>query len=283
MRRLEEVQTLNDATLAFIGGGNMAKALIGGLLSRGWSASSIAVADTAVEQREELHSRFPGITVVADSESAIRDRSTWVLAVKPQQLREVALSLSPACRSSRPLVISVAAGIRAGAIRSWLGGTVPVVRSMPNRPALVGAGITGLYGAPDVSAGERERAERVLQSVGATVWVEDEPLIDVVTAVSGSGPAYVFLMIELLEAAGIAEGLDRDTARRLAVETAYGASLMARNLPDSPATLREQVTSKGGTTEAALAVLRSADVAAIYARAVHAARLRAGELADQFG
>ncbi len=274
---------MNDVTLAFIGGGNMARALIGGLLTRGWSAGSMTVADTEASQREQIRSLFPGVTVVADGAAAVRDRNTWVLAVKPQQLKEVALSLSPACRGARPLVISVAAGIRAGAIRSWLGGAVPVVRSMPNRPALMGAGVTGLYGAPDVSPVERERAERVLQAVGATVWVDDESLIDVVTAVSGSGPAYVFLMIELLEAAGIAEGLDHVTARKLAVETAYGASLMARDLPDPPSALREQVTSKGGTTEAALAVLRDADLAGIYARAVRAARLRATELADQFG
>lgn len=274
---------MNDVTLAFIGGGNMARALIGGLLARGWSTDCMTVADTDANQREEICRIFPGVAVVADGALAVRDRDTWVLAVKPQQLEEVALSLSSACRGARPLVISVAAGIRAGTIRAWLGGTVPVVRSMPNRPALVGAGVTGLYGAADVTPVERERAERVLQSVGATVWVEDESLIDVVTAVSGSGPAYVFLMIELLEAAGVGEGLDRVTARRLAVETAYGASLMARNLPDPPATLREQVTSKGGTTEAALAVLRDADLAAIYARAVHAARVRAAELADQFG
>lgn len=274
---------MSDATLAFIGGGNMAKALVGGLLARGTPATDISVSDPMPAQRDELARIFPGITVVADNDLAAGRAGTWVLAVKPQQMRDVARGLAATAAAQRPLVISVAAGIRCESLKRWLGGGATVVRGMPNRPALQGAGATGLFAAADVSAVARQRAEAVMGAVGATVWVGDEGLIDAVTAVSGSGPAYVFLLIELMEAAGVAEGLDAATARRLAIETAYGASLMARTMPESPAQLREQVTSKGGTTEAALAVLRAAGLDAIVARAIHAARQRSAELAAQFG
>lgn len=272
-----------ETTLAFIGGGNMAKALIGGLLARGWSAGGISVGEPDANQRSELSRLFPGIGVEAENAAAIRNRSTWILAVKPQQLREVVAALVASSSTLPSLVISVAAGIPAHAIRHWLGNNVPVVRSMPNRPALVGAGVTGLFGSPDISPRERDRAEAILQAVGATVWVRDETQIDAVTAVSGSGPAYFFLLIELLESAAIAEGLEPATARILAIETAYGASLMARRMQDSAATLREQVTSRGGTTEAALAVLRDADLGGTFFKAIHAARVRSAELADQYG
>jgi pyrroline-5-carboxylate reductase len=274
---------MSDAALAFIGGGNMAKALVGGLLARGTPAGDIVVSDPVPEQRAELARLFPGIVVVADNEYAAWRARSWVLAVKPQQMRDVARGLATVAAEQRPLVISVAAGIRCESLARWLGGSATVVRSMPNRPALQGAGATGLFAATDVDATARRRAEAVMAAVGATVWVEDETLIDAVTAVSGSGPAYVFLLIELMEAAGVAEGLDAVTARRLAIETAYGASLMARTMAETPAVLRAQVTSKGGTTEAALAVLRDAGLDAIVARAIHAARRRSAELAAQFG
>jgi len=273
----------DESTLAFIGGGNMARALIGGLLERGWHAGAISVGDPDSHQRSELVRLFPGVRVEADNAVATRDRSTWILAVKPQQLRDVVATLMANSRTRPSLVISVAAGIPTDAIRYWLGGSVPVVRSMPNRPALLGAGVTGLFAGADVSSCARDRAEGILQAVGATVWVRDESQIDAVTAVSGSGPAYFFLLIELLESAAIAEGLDPETARTLATETAYGASLMARRMQDSAATLREQVTSRGGTTEAALAVLRDADLARTFSKAVHAARIRSAELASQYG
>ena len=261
----------------------MARALIGGLLARGWQAGDITVADPVPAQREELARLFPGVVVVADNSAAVQGRQTWVLAVKPQHLREVALALAPACGVPPPLLISVAAGIPSSAIARWFGGTAPVVRSMPNRPALLGAGISGLFAGPDVCPSEQNRAERILQAVGATVWVADETQLDAVTAVSGSGPAYVFLLIEMMEAAGIAEGLDHAAARTLAIETVYGAGLMARGSSDAPATLREQVTSKGGTTEAALAVLRAAGVRQIFASAIHAARAPSAHPAQQFG
>jgi len=272
-----------ESALAFIGGGNMARALIGGLLARGWPAGGISVGEPDASQRSELTRLFPGLTVEADNAAATRNRTTWILAVKPQQLREVVSALVARSHTRPSLVISVAAGIPSEAICRWLGGNVPVVRSMPNRPALLGAGVTGLFGSAEVSADDRDRAEAILRAVGATVWVRDESQIDAVTAVSGSGPAYFFLLIELLESAAIAEGLEPATARTLAIETAYGASLMAHRMHDSAATLREQVTSPGGTTEAALSILRDADLAGTFFKAVHAARVRSAELADQYG
>jgi pyrroline-5-carboxylate reductase len=274
---------MSDSALAFIGGGNMAKALIGGLLARGYPPDRITVSDLSSAQRAELQHDFPGVGVVDDNLAAARNGDTWVLAVKPQSMREVAIGLAPALTLRQPLVISVAAGIRVDSLARWLGGGAPVVRAMPNRPALQGVGVTGLFASATVGAAARTRAENILRAVGATVWVTDEAAMDAVTAVSGSGPAYVFLLIELMEAAGISEGLDPATAHTLAVETAYGASLMARDMPDAPAVLREQVTSKGGTTEAALKVMRAAGLDGIVLRAIHAARTRSAELAAQFG
>jgi pyrroline-5-carboxylate reductase len=270
-------------TLAFIGGGNMAKALIGGLLARGWNASGIRVADPMEVQRAELSRDFPGIAVHASNAEAAAGAGTWVLAVKPQQLKDVATGLGVLAQSESPLVVSVAAGIRASDLARWLGPGVPVIRTMPNRPALLGCGVTGLYAAHEVAAPHRARATEILAAVGSCVWVDDESLMDAVTAVSGSGPAYVFLLIEMLEAAARAEGLPDATARQLAVETVHGASRMAREVDLAPAVLREQVTSKGGTTEAALAVLEGAGLRAIFGRAVNAARRRSAELAEQFG
>ncbi|MBP6513952.1 MAG: pyrroline-5-carboxylate reductase [Steroidobacteraceae bacterium] len=270
-------------TLAFIGGGHMARALIGGLLARGWAATSIRVSDPSAAQRESLAAAFPGIACFADNEAAAAGAGTWVLAVKPQHMREAATGLAQAVRAPAPLVVSVAAGIRVADLARWLGPGVAIVRCMPNRPALLGCGCTGLYADAAVRNGHRARAERVLAAVGSCVWVEEESQIDAVTAVSGSGPAYFFLLMELLEEAALAEGLPAATARALAIETAYGAARMAREADDTPAILREQVTSRGGTTEAALAVFRDAGLRDIVLRAVGAARRRSAELARQFG
>ena len=180
-------------------------------------------------------------------------------------------------------MLSIAAGIRAADIRRWLGGDLGIVRAMPNRPALIGAGISALYAAPDVADAARTLATRLIEAVGSVVWVGIESHLDAVTAVSGSGPAYFFLLIEMLEAAAIAEGLPASVARRLAIDTAAGAAALAQASPDDPATLREQVTSQGGTTAAALAVLEAGDVRGIVARAVAAAARRARELADDYG
>jgi len=206
-----------------------------------------------------------------------------ILAVKPQQMRSVALGLAPALSASPPLVISVAAGIPHAALARWFGPRVPVIRTMPNRPALNGFGATGLYAPASVGAANRALAEMILAAVSATVWVEHESQMDTVTALSGSGPAYFFLFMEALEAAAHERGLPKDVAHQLTLETAVGAAQMARHSAESLATLREQVTSKGGTTAAALAVLDGAGLRAIVAHAVAAADRRSAELAAEYG
>jgi pyrroline-5-carboxylate reductase len=269
--------------IALIGGGQMARALIGGWVARGAPASSIAVADPVAAQREWLAAAHPRVRLCAENEAAVRDAGVWVLAVKPQFLEAAVRPLGALAARERPLVISIAAGVRAGDIGRWLGGATDVVRAMPNRPALIGAGVSALYAGAGVGAGPRALATRLIEAVGSAVWVEHEAQLDAVTAVSGSGPAYFFLLIELLEAAAIAEGLDAAVARRLAIDTAAGAAALAQNSGDDPPTLRQQVTSKGGTTAAALAVFDAADLRGIVARAVAAAARRAREMAEEFG
>jgi pyrroline-5-carboxylate reductase len=273
----------NSSDIALIGGGHMARALIGGWLGRDVPAARLRAADPSADARAAAERDFPGLRAFERNTDAAAGAGVWILAVKPQVLREVTLGLAPLAARERPLVISVAAGIRAADLQRWLGPGVPVIRTMPNRPALVGAGVTALYAAPGVDAAQRELAGALLDAVGATVWVDDEAQLDAVTAVSGSGPAYFFLLIELLEDAARREGLPADVAHRLAVETAYGAARMARESRDAAATLRVQVTSKGGTTAAALAVLESAGLRDIVCRAVAAATQRSRELAADFG
>jgi pyrroline-5-carboxylate reductase len=270
-----------DTTIAFIGGGNMARSLIGGLLARGWRAEQIAVADPLPAQLDSLRAQF-AVRVTGDNTAAARDADIVVLAVKPQEMRRAADGIRASLAAKRPLLISVAAGIRASDIQRWLPG-IPVVRAMPNRPALQGCGMTGLYATADVSSERRTQAEQILGAVGATLWLEREQHMDIVTAVSASGPAYFFLLIEMLEHAGIAQGLSADVSRKLAVETAYGSGAMARAAGEPPAVLREQVTSKCGTTAAALQVLEERRVRAAFDAAVAAATRRAAELADEFG
>lgn len=267
--------------IAFIGGGNMARSLIGGLLARGWSTQQIVVADPMPAQIEALRTQL-GVRVIDDNAVAAREADIIVLAVKPQEMRRAAIGIREAIAVRRPLLISVAAGIRASDIQRWLPG-VPIVRSMPNRPALQGCGMTGLYATADVSTERRAQAEQILGAVGATLWLEREQHMDIVTAVSASGPAYFFLLIEMLEQAGTAQGLSPELSRRLAIETAYGSGTMARAASESPAELRQQVTSKGGTTEAALQVLEERRVREAFDAAVAAATLRAAQLADEFG
>lgn len=267
-------------TLCFIGGGNMARSLIGGLIARGRDPKRMTVADPMQGQLDSLHQQF-GVNGTMNNAEAASGADVIVLAVKPQEMRNVATVLASALKQ-RPLVISVAAGIRAADIQRWSGGA-PVVRCMPNRPALQGCGMTGLFATTDVSAEHRRIAADLLSAVGRTLWVEREAQMDVVTAVSGSGPAYFFLLIEMLEEAGIALGLPADVSRQLAVETAYGSGRMAQESPESPAVLRQQVTSPGGTTDAALRVLETENVRAIFAAAIAAAARRSAELAAEFG
>jgi pyrroline-5-carboxylate reductase len=272
----------NIRKLAFIGGGNMATALIGGLAKRGLRGDRVVVADPSAGQLQQLVGQY-GVGIAADNASAVAGAEVVVLAVKPQQMRGVALGLAPALMAARPLVISVAAGIPHAALARWFGPMIAVVRTMPNRPALNGFGATGLYAPASVGAAHRALAESIMAAVSATVWVEHESQMDTVTALSGSGPAYFFLFMEALEAAAHERGLPRDIAHRLTLETAFGAAQMARQSADSLAVLREQVTSKGGTTAAALAVLDAAGLRAIVAHAVAAADRRSAELAAEFG
>jgi pyrroline-5-carboxylate reductase len=267
--------------LAFIGGGNMAGALIGGLTKKGIAGKQMVVADPSPEQLQRL-SRDYGIIATADNAEAVRGAEVVIVAVKPQQMRSVALALAGPLSATRPLVLSVAAGIPHAALSRWLGGNVPVVRTMPNRPALNGFGATGLFAPPSVGAAHRALAESIMAAVSATVWVDHESQMDTVTALSGSGPAYFFLFMEALEAAARERGLPADVAHQLTLETAFGAAQMARQSTDSLATLREQVTSKGGTTAAALAVLDAAGLRAIVGHAVAAADRRSAELAAEF-
>lgn len=272
----------NFRKLAFIGGGNMAAALIGGLIKRGVPSSHIAVSDPSEERQRALSREF-GVSATADNALTAADAEVILLAVKPQQMRAVATGLAPHLGRSPPLVISVAAGIPHAALSRWFGPQVPVVRTMPNRPALNGFGATGLYAPASVGAAYRALAETIMSAVSATIWVEHESQMDTVTALSGSGPAYFFLFMEALEAAAHERGLPREIAHRLTLETAFGAAQMARQSTESLAVLREQVTSKGGTTAAALEVLDAAGLRAIVAHAVAAADRRSAELAAEYG
>jgi pyrroline-5-carboxylate reductase len=268
--------------LAFIGGGNMAAALIGGLIKRGLPGERIIVADPSSDQLQLLVRSY-GVKGAADNASAVSHAEVVVLAVKPQQMRSVALGLSPHLTASKPLVMSVAAGIPHAALARWFGPQIAVVRTMPNRPALNGFGATGLYAPASVGAANRALAESIMAAVSATVWVEHESQMDTVTALSGSGPAYFFLFMEALEAAAHERGLPNEIAHKLTLETAFGAAQMARQSGESLASLRDQVTSKGGTTAAALEVLDAAGLRAIVAHAVAAADRRSAELAAEFG
>lgn len=270
--------SLSTIRLSFIGGGNIARSLISGLIERGMTPDQITVADPIASQLEALKQHY-GVLVANDNVSAARAADVVVLAVKPQELRNVVTGIRPSLSDRRPLLISVAAGIRASDIQSW--GGVPVVRCMPNRPALQGCGMTGLFATADVSGERRTLAEKILGAVGATLWLEREADMDTVTAISGSGPAYFFLLIEILEQTGISLGLPADVSRKLAVETAYGSGSMARDADVPAATLREQVTSKGGTTQAALEHLEAHGVRAIFADAIAAAARRSAQLADE--
>ena len=269
--------------LAFIGGGQMSRALIGGLAAGPLPRPAMWVSDPGATQRDELAAAFPDLNVSADNTEVASAGTVWVLAVKPQQMAGVARQLAPLAARTRPLVISVAAGIRSADLQRWLGAGADIVRAMPNRPALVGAGVTALYAGPAVSRERCALAEAILGAVGSIAWVGSDAQIDAATAVSGSGPAYFLRLIEVLEAAGVEAGLEPAVAHRLALDTALGTARLAHGSSSSCAQLRASVTSAGGTTAAALAVLEAADLRAIVGAAVQAAARRAAELADEFG
>ena len=266
--------------ILFIGGGNMAAAIIGGLVARGWPPSTMQAGDVLPEALSRLERQF-GIRISTDAASAAASADCILLAVKPQQMREAAASLAPVLRGQ--LIISIAAGIRGSDLARWLGPAARVVRAMPNTPALVAAGITGLYAMPGVTDAQRRDAESVLAAVGTTFWVARESDLDAVTAVSGSGPAYVFYFIETLEQAARELGLSPEIARQSALATFAGAIKLAAAGDADPATLRARVTSKGGTTERAIGVLDDAAVRTAFIRAVRAAAERAAEMGDTLG
>jgi pyrroline-5-carboxylate reductase len=265
----------------FIGGGNMARALLRGLGAAA-GAGDLVVADPDAAARAAVEAL--GARAVASGAEALPGATLVVLAVKPQSMRAVLEPLAAALTVLRPLLISVAAGVPRAALGRWSGGHCPVVRAMPNTPALIGAGVTVLHAGPEVGSAERARAEALMATVGSVFWVEEESALDAVTALSGSGPAYFFLFMEALAAAGEALGLDPALATRLALETGLGAARLAA-APAAPdlATLRRQVTSPGGTTERALATFAAGDLAGLVGRAVAAARARAEELGVDLG
>jgi pyrroline-5-carboxylate reductase len=270
--------------ITFLGGGNMASALIGGLKKQGFSMAGIQVVEPVAEARERLAATF-GVRCAESVDAAAMHCDSLVLSVKPQVMKE---ALAPVVgHLSGQLVISIAAGLRMADIGRWLGGPQGayrrLVRTMPNTPALIGAGITGLYADPSVDREGREMAEKILGAVGTTLWIADEAKMDAVTAVSGSGPAYVFYFIEALEAAAVGLGFDAPAARQLAVETFVGAARLAEASSEPVAVLRQRVTSKGGTTEAALNSFAADAIAAAIARGVRAAESRGRELGELMG
>jgi len=273
---------MDAQTIGFIGGGNMAGSLIGGLIADGMAPEAIWVADIDEARLADLRGRL-GVSTSAANDEVVARADTVVLAVKPQVMGEVVRGLAAAAREHRPLLVSVAAGVREGSIGAWLGYPAAVVRAMPNTPALLGCGATALFANRQVSEAQRSAAESVLRAVGLTLWVDDEDQLDAVTALSGSGPAYYFLLMELMEEAGVRLGLARDSARMLTLQTALGAARMALEASEPPGVLRERVTSPGGTTERALARLREGGIEALLLEAITAARDRSAELGRMLG
>lgn len=269
-------------TIAFIGGGNMATSLVGGLLAQDHPADGIWISDPDTARLSMLQQRY-AVRTSADNALAASRADTLVLAVKPQVMRPVAEGLRETVRAGRPLVMSVAAGVRATDIQRWLGGQAAIVRCMPNTPALLGAGATALYANAHVSATQRSNAEDIMRAAGMTLWVDDEALLDAVTAVSGSGPAYYFLLMELMEKVGAELGLEPSAARALTLQTALGAARMALESGEPPGTLRERVTSPGGTTEQAIRRFLEGGLEPLVREALTAARDRAVELGAKLG
>ena len=270
-------------SIAFIGGGNMASSLIGGLLSSSEPPASMLVAEPDKEQRQRLEQQF-GVRTSDDNIETLK-ADVVVLAVKPQLLQQVCRQLSKALSQidKKPLFISIAAGIRSDDINRWLGGHHAIVRCMPNTPSLLKVGATGLFANTQVSSAQKSLADTILQAVGINLWVNDENELDAVTAVSGSGPAYFFLMMEAMQQAGIKLGLEAATAEKLVLQTALGAAMMANNSDVDAATLRARVTSKGGTTEQAIKSFQGAHFEQLVEDALKAASNRSQTLADELG
>ena len=266
--------------IAFIGGGNMATALIAGMVKQR-GGTQVHVVDPNPEALERLAAQY-GASTSGVIDAAVADADAIVLAVKPQQMREVANALAPYLGKG-PLVLSIAAGIRGADLSRWLDGYGAIVRAMPNTPALIGMGVTGLVALAGVSDAQRALADSVLRAVGQTVWLDDEALIDPVTAVSGSGPAYVFYFLEAMQAAAVEMGLSAEQGKQLALATFAGATELAAQSDESLAVLRQRVTSKGGTTHAAITSMEEAGIKAAIVDAMKAAAARGRELGDELG
>ena len=266
--------------ITFMGGGNMARAIIGGLLEKGYAPGAIGVVETSPEARERLQ-RELGVRCFGSPAEAVPLGDLLVMAVKPQQMHAAAAQVTP--NVSGQLVVSIAAGTRLADLSRWLGGHRLLVRCMPNTPALIGAGVTAAYAAPGVSQAQRKAAETVLAAVGTVLWVDDEGLLDPVTAVSGSGPADVFYFLEAMQQAATGLGLSPEQARTLSLETFLGAARLAAGSHDPASVLRERVTSRGGTTEAALASMAADHVGEAIVRAIRAASERGRQLGEELG
>jgi len=269
---------MSTSKIAFIGRGNMARSLIGGMIATGISNQNISVSEPQADLREKLTKDF-GVNALEENASAVTGANVIVLAVKPQNLQEVVTPLGSLVAEARPLLISVAAGVISSSIERWVGGDPALIRVMPNTPALIGAGISALHANSNVSNDQRTLAEKIMAAVGKTVWIKEERLMDAVTAVSGSGPAYFFYVMQAIYDAAVIEGLDAQTARSLSLETALGAARLAVESTEDPGSLQAKVTSPGGTTEAAIKVLDDSGVRDTLQKAVSAARARGGELA----
>ncbi len=269
-------------SITFIGGGNMAASLISGLIADGYDPTHITASDPNKERLAQLAANY-AIRTETDNDAAAQNADIIVLAVKPQVLESVVRDMAGTIWRHQPLVISIAAGVREAALREWLGEDIALVRTMPNTPAMIQSGACGLHASENVSDIQKDQAESILRAVGLTCWVSDESQMDVVTALSGSGPAYFFLVMEAMEDAAVKMGLEADNARLLTLQTALGAARMAMESKDSPATLREKVTSPGGTTERALGILQEGGLPALFEQALNGARDRSQELSEILG
>ncbi len=284
---------MKEPIFAFIGGGNMGRCLVGGLIGDGHPCERLRVSDPDPERLQVFGERF-GVRTGSDNRSTIAGADVVILAVKPQVVQAVVEDVAETLRAQRPLVLSIVAGLSTRVLRKWIGSEgigsegigpeVPIVRAMPNTPALVRSGAAALYAeAGSVGRGHRDSAESILRAVGSTVWVEDEALMDTVTALSGSGPAYFFLLMELIERAGVSMGLTPESARLLTLQTAFGAAKMALESGTPAAVLRAQVTSPGGTTEQAIKTFQDCGIESIVTRALRAAEARSRELGACLG
>lgn len=267
----------SNISITFIGGGNMARSLIGGLIQKGLSAEKIKVSEPVTALAEGLAKDF-SVATFSDNADACATSNIWVFAVKPQVIKTVCQQLSSLAQTNKPLIISIAAGITSQQLNLWLGGNMPVVRIMPNTPALLGAGASGLFANAHVGTEQKQHAQDLMQATGITVWIESENLMDVVTAVSGSGPAYVFLLAEAMQAAGVAQGLSPEASRLLTNQTLLGAARMLSETTEAADVLRQRVTSPGGTTQAAIESFETQGFRSIVSSAIEAATQRGREL-----